>query len=150
MLLQKLKFSQKISAPKEKVWKVLLEDKTYREWTSVFSEGSHYKGNWNEGSRIFFLSPEGEGMASRIKKHIPNEIITIEHLGMVNNGVEDYESETGKQWKGAEETYMISEENGKSLLRVETDTTSEHADFFTKTWPKALEKVKELAEEQGN
>lgn len=145
MELQKLKFSKSINASRETVWKVLLEDQTYRDWTSIFSEGSYFKGDWSEGSTIFFLSPEGEGMISRIKKHIPNRIVTIEHIGMINKGVKDYESEAVKQWKGAEETYILSEENGQSLLRVETDTTEEYADFFNKSWPKALDRIQHLA-----
>ncbi|MEX2593834.1 MAG: hypothetical protein WD426_13755 [Anditalea sp.] len=38
---QKLHFSKRINAPKEKVWDTMLKDETYREWTSAFTEGSH-------------------------------------------------------------------------------------------------------------
>ena len=37
----KIKFFNHINAPKEKVWKVLWDDSSYRKWTSVFMEGSY-------------------------------------------------------------------------------------------------------------
>ena len=85
-------------------------------------------------------------MISKIAEHIPNEYISIHHLGMYMNGVEDYDSEEVKKWTGAIESYKLSTKDGKSLLSIETDTTEEHQGYFEETWPKALEKVKELAE----
>ena len=38
--MEKLKFSININAPREKVWDVLLGEKTYPQWTSVFSPDS--------------------------------------------------------------------------------------------------------------
>jgi hypothetical protein len=40
----------------ESMW----DDSTYRQWTSAFSEGSHAVSDWKEGSKVLFLSPEGE------------------------------------------------------------------------------------------
>lgn len=34
-----------INASPEAVWNVMLEDDTYRKWTSAFAEGSYYKGS---------------------------------------------------------------------------------------------------------
>ena len=36
--------------------------------------------------------------------------------------------------------------NGKTELIVDMDITDDYKDYFEKTWPKALTKVKELAE----
>ena len=47
-----------INAPKEKVWDTMLKDETYREWTKPFCEGSYYRGDWSEGSKIIFLGPD--------------------------------------------------------------------------------------------
>jgi len=44
--MQMLHFLIHIHTPKEKVWHTMLDDKTYRKWTTVFSEGSHYKESW--------------------------------------------------------------------------------------------------------
>jgi len=42
--------------------------------------------------------------------------------------------------------YRLTGENGKTKLEVDMDSTDEFKDYFLKTWPAALEKVKELAE----
>jgi hypothetical protein len=44
------------------------------------------------------------------------------------------------------ENYTLTDENGKTRLAVDMDITDEYKDYFLKTWPVALEKVKELAE----
>lgn len=62
-----LKFSIQINAPKEKVWRTMLEDATYRQWTSAFGEGSSFVGDWNEGSKFSFwvaMAPRASPAAS--------------------------------------------------------------------------------------
>ncbi len=98
--MEKLNFSIKIKAPREKVWSTLLDDKTYRIWTSVFAEGSHAVTDWKEGNKALFLDGKGQGMVSTIAKNIPNEFLSIRHLGMVKDGVEDTESDEVKAWAG--------------------------------------------------
>lgn len=85
-------------------------------------------------------------MSSMIAKHIPNEFISIQHLGMVANGVEDFDSPETKKWSGALENYTATESDGVTVLCIEMDTTADHEAYFQETWPKALQKVKELAE----
>ena len=95
--MEKINFATTINAPREKVWKVLWDDASYRNWTSVFTEGSYAKtDNWKEGSKVLFLSPEGDGMVSKVASNKPNKFMSFEHLGVVKNGVEDTESESVK------------------------------------------------------
>ena len=144
--MEKQQFRILIDAPREKVWNILWNDQSYREWTSVFGEGSRAETDWKKGSKVLFLGGSGEGMVSRIAENIPNEFMSIEHLGMVKNGVEDLESNEVKQWAGAFENYTLIYVNGKTELIVDMDVTDEHKDYFQNIWPKALEKVKALAE----
>ncbi len=144
--MKRLNFSIPIHAPKEKVWRTLLDDSTYRAWTSVFGEGSHVEGDWSEGSKMLFLGDTGTGISSRIARHLPNEYLSIEHLGLVKNGVEDFDSEETKSWSGALENYILRENDGITTLDIELDTAESHEHYFLNTWPKALQKVKELAE----
>jgi len=147
--MQKLNFLIIINAPKNKVWNTMLDDKTYRQWTEPFSPGSYYKGSWNKGSKILFLGPgeKGEmGMVSRIKDNIPFQFISIEHLGMVQDGKEDTSSDAVKSWAGALENYTFTENDGKTEVAVDIDITDEYKDMFQEMWPKALQKLKELAE----
>jgi|SRR5688572_438398 len=145
--MEKINFTTSINAPREKVWKVLWDDESYRKWTSAFMEGSYADtDNWKEGSKVLFLSSGGNGMVSKVASNKKNEFMSFEHLGVVKNGVEDTESESVKEWAGARENYRLTEENGKTKLVVDMDSTDEFKDYFTKTFPVALEKVKELAE----
>ena len=147
--MPKLHYSILIRAPKEKVWKTMLDDETYRKWTDVFSPGSHYIGDWSKGSKMLFLGP-GEkgtmGMVSRIKENRPYEYISIEHLGLVQDGKEDTSSAAVKDWEGNHENYTFKEREGVTEVLVDLDTPEEFKEFFESSWPKALQKLKELAE----
>jgi uncharacterized protein YndB with AHSA1/START domain len=145
--MKKLTFSIQIDAPKEQVWNVLWNDESYRAWTSVFHPGSYAKSDWKEGSKILFLGGDGnDGMISTIARLIPNEFMSFQHLGELKNGVEDYDSPSAKGWAGAMENYTLQEKNGGTELSVELDADNSFADYFTQAFPKALDKVKELAE----
>jgi hypothetical protein len=144
--MNRVTFSITINAQKEKIWKVMLDDSTYRDWSSAFQEGSYAVTDWKEGSKALFLTPEGSGMVSRIVGHRPNEFLSIKHLGTVKNGVEDIDSEKSKEWTNALENYTLREQDGKSTLTVEMDVTEEYRSYFEETWPKALGKLKEISE----
>lgn len=147
-----LKFSIFINAPKEKVWNTMLEDATYREWTKPFDETSYYQGEWSEGSKILFLSTDKStdaeknivrGMSSRIAKNIPFEYISIQHLGMIENGIE-------KPWEGEGdgfENYIFTEKDGGTKLDIELiNLPDSFTEMMNTMWPKALEVLKALAE----
>ena len=149
--MKKIHFSIFIKAPKEKVWDTMLADSTYREWTEAFNSGSYYRGSWEEGSKILFLGPDpkggGEaGMVSRIKKNDPYKFISIEHLGIVVNGVEDTTSDEAKKWAPAYENYTFEEKDGGTELSVDMDIADELVHEFDEMWPRALETLKELCE----
>ena len=86
--MQKLTFTETINAPKEKVWDILWNKATYNSWTSVFSEGSTAETDWQEGSKIHFLDGTGQGMYSAVAKNIPNEFMSIKHLGVIKDNQE--------------------------------------------------------------
>lgn len=144
-------FRIEINATREKVWDVLFDKETYSQWTTVFSEGSKVETDWKKGSKALFIDESNRGMVSRIAENVPNEFMSIEHLGMYDNGVEDYESEHVKMWAGAKETYTLTEADGKTTLDIfmemdESEKNKKMIDMFADMWPKALAKVKELAE----
>ncbi len=148
--MQKMNFSTSINAPKEKVWKVLWEDSTYRQWTSPFFEGSYVvTDNWKEGTKVLFLSPAGSGMVSTVATNRANEYMSFKHLGEVKDGVEDTTGEKVNAWAGAMENYTLKETAGVTELVVEMDITDEFKDMFTSVWPKALELVKNLSENKN-
>lgn len=148
--MKKLHFSIIIDAPREKVWQTMLADETYRKWTEAFYPGSHFVGSWETGSEIRFLAPNSkgnmEGMVSRIEENRPYEFMSIEHLGMIEDGKEDTTSEKVKDWAGAHENYTFKEMDGKTELLVDLDSAEEYADMFKGMWPKALGELKKLIE----
>jgi hypothetical protein len=146
--MEKMKFSQEINASAKKVWAILWNDDSYRKWTSVFSEGSHAVSDWNEGSKILFLSPTGDGMHSMIAKKIPNEFMSFKHLGTMKNGKEETAADDAKSWSGSMENYSLKENGNHTTLEVEIDIVEDFKKYFEETFPKALEKVKELAEKE--
>jgi uncharacterized protein YndB with AHSA1/START domain len=153
--MEKLQFSILINAPKEKVYKVMLTKETYLQWTEAFNPGpdsstSSFEGDWSEGSKMRFLGTDEKGvtsgMLSRVEKNIPNEFVSLEHLGEIVNGVEDTTSKRAKSWAGAHENYTFKEKDGVTELVVEIDMKDEYKEMFEEMWPKALEKLKEICE----
>lgn len=144
--MEKLKFTTEIKASKEKVWEVLWKDENYRNWSSVFCEGSHAESDWNEGSKIYFLSPSGEGMSSIIEKKIPHEYMAFKHIGEMKDRKEVPLNDKIKEWSGAMETYTLKETIGVTELTIELDSVGEFKDFFKDTFPKAIERIKLLSE----
>lgn len=145
--MQKLNFSIDINAPREKVWKVLWSDQSYRDWTSAFMEGSYaVTDDWKEGSKVLFLAPDGQGMVSKVDTKRPNEFMSFEHQGVVKDGVEDTSSDIVKEWKGAKENYTLKDAGKGTKLIIDMDISEKEKEYFEKVWPKALERVKNLAE----
>jgi uncharacterized protein YndB with AHSA1/START domain len=150
--MTKMHFSETINAPARKVWDVMLGDKTYREWTRGFNPDgeSYFEGDWSLGSRMRFLGPDKDGniggMFSEVEESRPGEFISLHHLGILQGDKESPSDE----WNSYEK-YAFTEENGKTRVDVELEGANIPEDFvkmFEETWPKALTKLKELAEEK--
>lgn len=148
--MKKLQFSIQIHCSAQHAHKVMLDKETYRQWTKEFDPSSDFEGSWDKGSRILFtaMNQEGkkEGMIARIKENEPGRFVSIEHLGMLQNDIEITEGPEVEGWAGALENYTFSEENGVTTIVVEVDTDDKYVDYFGKTWPSALNRLKELCE----
>ncbi len=149
--MQKLNKTIFINAPREKVWETMLGELTYQDWTSAFHAGSYYKGSWDEGSKILFIGPSEDGtteggMVSRIKENRKPEYLSIEHLGIYKDGVEDTESEDAKKWAPAFENYTFIEKHGGTELHIDQDVEGEYQKMFDEMWDKALSRLKEICE----
>ena len=142
--MKRLEFSIDIDAAPDRVWSVLWTDETYRKWTKFFAEGSHARSTWEEGAEARFFDGKGNGMICRVDVHTPNEQLVLKHLASIENGKE---VPLPKVWEGGQESYFLQETDSGVTLRAETDSPKEYLDFFKDAFPKALECVKELAEE---
>jgi len=146
--MKTLHFDVSVNAPKEKVWSILWDDATYRQWTSAFMEGSYAVSDWKEGDKILFLDPEGRGMYSIIDKRTEYGQMRFKHIGEVKDGKDQPLDESSKQWSGGIENYELKETNGVTTLSVDVDMPEAHEQYFSKAFPKALALVKQLAEKQ--
>jgi hypothetical protein len=137
-----------IDAPREKVWATLWNDATYRQWTLPFAEGSRMETDWKKGSKALFLGNDNSGMVSYIADNRPNEYMFFQHQGIVNKGVEDLDSEEAKKWATSSEEYTLQTVNNQTELIVQMrgDIPQDFVEYFLRAWPKALEKLKEIAE----
>lgn len=143
-MINRLKFSIDINAEKTTIWKALWNENSYREWASVFFEGSYAEtDDWKEGSIVHFLAPDQSGIYSIIEKHVPNNIIQFRHIGNVVKGKELPIDDEIKKWSGTTEIYRLSAGKNANKLEVEIDVLDEHLDFMTKTFPQALKKIKD-------
>ena len=140
--MKKLEFTIEINATKEKVWDALWIDENYRNWTTVFHEGSYYESDLKEGSEIQFLSPDKNGMFGIVEKVIPFEKIYFLHKGEVVSGEKQGETYGSE----AIERYDLVEKDGKVSLSETMNAPEEYISYFANTFPVALEKVKEIAE----
>ena len=146
--MDKLEFTKQIDAPRSAVWNALWDDKTYPQWTTPFSGSSHAVSDWKQGSEIRFVDGEGSGMLALIDEKIPDEYMSFVMTGMILGGKEVREGELVDQWKGGKETYTLREKSGGTELYVELSSFGMPEDmivFFKSAWPKALDKLEELA-----
>lgn len=144
--MKKVQYQIGINCKPEKVFSIMLDEQYYREWTAVFNPTSHFKGSWKQGEVILFLGEDQDGeeggMHSLIEKMIPNEFLSIKHLGMLEKGKKTFFEEDYY------ENYHFEETSAGTMLKVEMDTEDSWADYLDKTWPDALQKLKEICEKQ--
>jgi uncharacterized protein YndB with AHSA1/START domain len=142
--MKEMQFSIEINASKERVWAVLWEDATFRDWANFIDEGTYMKGVMTEGKVIQFISDvSGYGVTDLVEKLNPNEFVLFRHS---KDTKDSGQQERDKEWTGGTESYSITEKNGISTLIVKTDVPQEQEETFSIRFPKALERIKTLAE----
>lgn len=134
-----------ITAPKEKVWTVLLDDTYNKDWYALFSEGTTAQSDWIEGHKITFTDKSNNGMVGTIARKKPYEKLSFVFDGLVVNGTEDYDSEIAKQFKGAEETYRLESKGDNTILSISADMDEEMYDEMDRKWETALQRISELS-----
>lgn len=151
--MKKLQFRVSINAPANKVYGFMLGIKsksTYEQWTSLFNPTSTYEGSWEKGSKILFIGVDenGEkgGMVSKIVENITNQFVSIQHYGLLKADKEITAGPEVEKWANGFENYTFEENNGITTVTVDLDTIEDFLDYMNQTYPKALDKLKELCE----
>lgn len=148
-----MQFKKEINAAVSKVYQTMIGKDTYKQWTSVFNPSSDVEGgmegSWEKGSKILFvgLSKEGkrEGMIGYIRENTPNHYISIEFIGIIDGDKEITEGPVAEGWQGFE-NYSFETQNDHTVVTVDVDVNDEMIDYFGETYPRALDKLKEICE----
>ena len=145
--MQTLCYRIDIHATQQKVWDVLWATDSYSTWTQFFSNGSTMQSDWKLGGKTYFLDAKGNGMLSTIERlDIPHAVV-FKHLGFIQDGKEDLDSDEVKTWSGCLEKYQLTESNGKTNVHVEVDIQPEYVEMMDKGLEQGLAMVKKLAEQ---
>lgn len=141
-----------IQAPAEKVWQVLWNTSTNRQWARAFGEGMYYSSDWEEGGKVTLSNEEGTGGFGVIEKKIPNQLLRIREKGWIENWKAlpiDYSVPVnGKnlKWEAGIGEYRLTENDGETELQVEIELGDDWAMILAPVFPAALKLIKEIAE----
>lgn len=142
--MKELQFSIEINATKVRVWDTLWQDETFRQWASIIDPGTYMEGVLKEGNEVQFISSvNGYGVTSLVEKLVAGKFLLLRHRADTQ---EDGKRERAQEWTGGEESYSLREKDGITTLTVAFDVPPELEEYFKVNYPKALARVKVLAE----
>lgn len=143
--MEEVQFSIDIHADRASVWNTLWQDESFRQWAGIIDPGTYMKGELRKGSEVQFISAEnGYGVTSLVEEVIEGEFLLLRHRADTkDSGVQGRE----KDWTDGKESYQLTENNGTTTLTAAFDVPPHMEEYFQKTYPKALARIKELAEE---
>lgn len=96
-----------------------------------------------------FLAPGGDGMVAEIAESRPPEFLSICHIGVVRNGVEDTDSDDVRAWAPVYENYRFEALPEGTRLVVEQDAAESSEESLAELWSQAFAVLKGLCEGPG-
>lgn len=143
--MKEMHFSIDIQATKQTVWDTLWRDETFRDWAGMIDPGTYMKGELKEGGVVEFISSEnGYGVTSLVEECVANELLLLRHHADTQDSGERGRED---QWTGGKESYKLVENDGVTTLTAMFDVPEELEKLFEDIYPKALQRVKVLAEQ---
>lgn len=144
--MKELRFRAVIHAPREKVWNTMWQDKVFREWAGLIDPGTYMVGDLVAGNEVQFISENGYGVTSLVEKLTESEYLLLRHSADTQDVGE---REREKQWTGGKEVYLLEENDGVTTLTITFDSPEELEGIMNASYPKAMEKIKELVEQSN-
>lgn len=149
--MERLKFTTEIKAPVEQVFKTMIGKDSYKQWTSVFSPTSDFEGSWAEGEKIMFVainkSGKREGMLGRVEAFVPNQFVSVRYDGVLEGDEEITEGEIAAGFKDTHENFSFERSKDGTTVTVDVDVEEAFKPYLLKTYPKALERLKQICEQ---
>ncbi|PKM84245.1 MAG: hypothetical protein CVU86_08255 [Firmicutes bacterium HGW-Firmicutes-11] len=152
VLMKKIQQSIIIDAPREMVWAAIINQHKFRIWCAEFAPGSYFDGDWQLGQSIKFLgkAEDGQlmGMQAEIAVSEHLKRISIRHYALINGDAVDSDSDEAKKWVPAYENYELESVSPQSTrFSVDVDINEEYLADMAEAWSKALQKLKEVCED---
>lgn len=145
--MKPMQFTIRIQASRAKVWETLWQDDSFRSWAGLIDPGTYMVGNLKQGEEVQFISAEnGYGVTSLVEKLDAGEYLLLRHS---EDTKEAGEQQREEEWTGGEESYLLEEKDGVTTLNVAFDVPLELKEYFEENYPKALQRIKELAEQSS-
>lgn len=146
--MKTLTYKTTINKPVDLVFNKITDPTLFPNWAKAWGEGMAMSGEWKEGANISFFDTDGRGTKVIVEQIVPNEVIKMKHIAMVENKTDEVEEkdETMKKWIGSREDYYF-----KSLGDNETELTvvieaDEAFEDMMLAWEQALQYFKEICE----
>ena len=138
-----------INAPASKVWNALTKREFTDQWALEFTGGAefHIESDWKLGSAVLWKDQDGNVI-------VQGNITALEPQKFLRFTVFDIRGEKPLVTDEDGITYELTEQNGKTLLRISQGDFSAMAEgekyrnLSTEIWDRVLPKVKELAEKE--
>lgn len=144
--MKKLTYKINIHASRQKVWDMMLQKDTYKEWSGAAWPGSDYDGEWKEGTDIRFIGPDGSGTLASLLEIKKYQYLFAKHIALLlPGGIEDRESKAAKGWIGMTESYTFTEKDGSTELLITMEAYPEWEEMLN-DWNTGLQKLKEICE----
>ncbi len=146
--METLTYSVKINRSVDVVFNKVTDKSVYPDWAKAWGEGMTYEGNWKEGDYISFYDQKQGGTKVIVEEIVPNEIIRMKHVAMVNpQNVEcEVTDEMMEKWIGSTENYYFKKNGDRETILEIVMTTDKAFEEMMGAWSKALKFLKEICE----
>ena len=146
--MKKLTYSIKINKPVNFVFEKLTDKSVYPAWAKAWGEGMTYEGEWKEGQHISFFDQTQGGTKVIVEHVVPNEVIKMKHVAMVNPQSTEVPltDEMMRKWIGSREDYYFKQEADDATTFEVVMLADEAFEEMMNAWPQALEFFKNICE----
>ena len=143
--MKKLTFTIGIHASKEKVWDALWQYESFQDWAGYIDPGTYMVGDLALGNEVQFISSEnGYGVTSLVDQLVLHEWLVLKHQADTQD---TGASQREKEWTGGAETYRLIEHDDTTTLTVTIDVPFDLVQVMDEAYPKALGRVRVIAEQ---